>query len=52
MIFSISAYHDCIGPNGCDGCINDDDPDNAGLQGIKGRIGNLRESDGFTVELT
>ena len=49
---SILAFHDCIGPNGCDGCVNDDDPDNAGLQGIKNRLGNLRQNDGFTVELT
>ena len=46
---NVSAFHDCVGPNGCDGCINDDHPDNDGLQGIKNRLQNLRSSQGFQV---
>ena len=45
------AYHDCIGENGCDGCINLDDPDNNGLQGIVGRLENLKQNQGFSVGL-
>ena len=45
------AYRDCIGDNGCDGCINLDDPDNNGLQGIVGRLENLKQSQGFSVGL-
>ena len=45
------AYHDCIGENGCDGCINLDDPDNNGLQGIVERLGNLKQNQGFSVGL-
>ena len=50
FIYSI-AYHDCIGESGCNGCINPNDPDNNGLQGIVGRLGNLRQSQGFSVGL-
>ena len=46
---NVSAFHDCVGPNGCDGCINDDHPENDGLQGTKNRLQNLRSSHGFQV---
>ena len=46
---NVSAFHDCVGPNGCDGCINDDHPENDGLQGIKNRLQNLRSRQGFQV---
>ena len=53
MIYFIHfvAYHDCIGENGCDGCINLDDPNNNGLQGIVGRLENLKQNQGFSVGL-
>ena len=53
MIYFIHfvAYQDCIGENGCDGCINLDDPDNNGLQGIVGRLENLKQNQGFSVGL-
>ena len=32
---SFKAFHDCVGPNGCDGCINtEDNGSNAGLAEI------------------
>ena len=40
-----------MGPNGCDGCLNDDNPDNRGLRGIKRRLGELRFVDGFEVNI-
>ena len=29
------AFHDCVGPDGCDGCLNLNTPDNAGLGEIR-----------------
>ena len=51
FIFS-EAFHDCVGPNGCDGCLNLNNPDNAGLDAIITRLGKVRKGDGeqtFTV---
>ena len=33
MALLIAAFHDCVG-NKCDGCINLDNPSNAGLDGV------------------
>ena len=48
---SIKAFHDCVGPNGCDGCVNDDNSDNQnkGLKGIKRRLVKLRQDNDFEV---
>ena len=47
------AFHDCVGPNGCDGCLNTNDGENAGLSDIIGKINVVREgnrrTEGFTV---
>jgi len=43
------AFHDCVGEDGCNGCINLNDQDNSGLQGIVGRLGNLRQNQGFSA---
>jgi hypothetical protein len=41
------AFHDCVGPNGCDGCINDDNPGSFGLQEIKRILTDLRQNGRF-----
>ena len=46
------AFHDCVGPDGCDGCLNLDDPDNVGLSDIITvltdlRAGNYQRYDSF-----
>ena len=28
------AFHDCVGPNGCDGCVNTKQDDNEGLWAV------------------
>ena len=33
-IYYQTAFHDCVGPDGCDGCLNNDDPSNAGFTRI------------------
>ena len=48
-MYHLKAFHDCVGPNGCDGCINDDNEDNAGLEGIKNRLVSLRQRENFEV---
>ena len=40
------AFHDCVGPNGCDGCLNLNNSDNAGLAGIVQRYSDVRKGDG------
>ena len=45
----VTAFHDCIGPNGCDGCINLENENNHGLEGIITKLSGLRETQGFTV---
>ena len=46
------AFHDCVGPDGCDGCLNLEDPDNVGLSDIITvltdlRAGNYQRYDSF-----
>jgi len=36
------AFHDCVGPDGCDGCLNLDDADNVGLSDIITVLTDLR----------
>ena len=36
------AFHDCVGPDGCDGCLNVNDTDNAGLTDIVEDLTSLR----------
>ena len=47
------AFHDCVGPDGCDGCLNTNDGENAGLADIIEKLSVLREgnrrTEGFTV---
>ena len=47
-----SAFHDCVGPNGCDGCLNIDDPSNAGLSEIVDRLATVREGSRRVPEFT
>ena len=42
------AFHDCVGPNGCDGCVNLQNHDNDGLAGIITTLTTLRDRD-FSV---
>ena len=49
FVFYKTAYHDCIGPNGCDGCINLENENTNGLEGIINRLSSLRQSQAFTV---
>ena len=48
-MLNFKAFHDCVGPNGCNGCLNDANPDNRGLKGIIRRLGDLRQKDEFEV---
>merc|ERR1712076_257034 len=36
------AFHDCVGPDGCDECLNNDDPSNAGLADIIEKLARYR----------
>ena len=36
------AFHDCVGPDGCDGCLNVDDSENNGLSEIVERLSTVR----------
>ena len=47
-----SAFHDCVGPDGCDGCLNIDDPSNAGLSEIVDRLATVREGSRRVPEFT
>ena len=42
------AFHDCVGPDGCDGCLNLNTPDNAGLGEIRKILVDERQK-GFMV---
>ena len=33
--YYFQAFHDCVGPAGCDGCLNINTPDNAGLRELR-----------------
>ena len=50
-----SAFHDWVGPDGCDGCLNIDDPSNAELSEIVDRLTTVRDGSrrvpGFTVRM-
>ena len=48
MIFE--AFHDCVGPDGCDGCLNLNTPDNAGLGEIRDILV-LERRQGFKVSI-
>ena len=47
-----SAFHDCVGPDGCDGCLNIDDPSNAGLSEIVDRLATVRAGSRRVPEFT
>ena len=47
-----SAFHDCVGPDGCDGCLNIDDPSNAGLSEIVDRLATVRDGSRRVPEFT
>ena len=44
------AFHDCVG--GCNGCINFNNPDNAGLQPIVTKLTSLYYDNGFNKIVT
>lgn len=39
---NVLAFHDCVGPDGCDGCLNTDDSDNNGLADIVDRLTDVK----------
>ena len=41
-IKSFIAFHDCVGPDGCDGCLNTNDPENDGLLEIVERLSDVK----------
>jgi len=40
------AFHDCVG--GCDGCLNTDNPDNAGLSDIVAELDTIYQDNGYS----
>ena len=44
------AFHDCVG--GCDGCLNTDNPDNAGLADIVNNLETVYEDNGYSALLS
>ena len=36
------AFHDCVGPDGCDGCLNTNDSENDGLLEIVERLSDVK----------
>ena len=43
------AFHDCVGPDGCDGCIDANAFHNLGLNGLKVKLVDLRANKQFQV---
>ena len=52
FLISYAAFHDCVGPDGCDGCLNIDDPSNAGLSDIIDRLTRVRAGSRRVPEFT
>ena len=52
LVISYAAFHDCVGPDGCDGCLNIEDSSNAGLSDIIDRLTTVRAGSRRVPEFT
>ena len=43
--FNFEAFHDCVGPSGCDGCVNQDRGSNKGLEPLINKLVAIRNKE-------